>query len=141
MACFLVPLAEGIALTAAKPLLKKNGLYTRLGDLQKMLFGGSFLLGVEHVYHGEVVFYPPFLTAMNNPKDTAQMLHEMATVGTAMALCVTLVWAILCLVAKKRASNTQSEETKHRRRAKTILHVALGAAVMFGVDGAFALLS
>lgn len=99
MACFLVPLVEGIALTAAKPLLKKNGLSTRLGDLQKMLFGGSFLLGVEHVYHGEVVFYPPFLTAMKNPEDIPEMLHEMATVGVSMAIVVTAVWGIAELIS------------------------------------------
>ena len=40
-----------------------------------MLFGGSFLLAAEHVYHGEVVFYPPFLTAMENSEATAEMLH------------------------------------------------------------------
>ncbi len=83
MACFLVPLGEAVVLTVAKKLaFKKNAdsvIKARLGNLEKMLYGGSFMLATEHVYHGEVVFYPPFLTAMKNPVDTREMLHEMAT--------------------------------------------------------------
>ncbi|MBQ1713650.1 MAG: hypothetical protein II030_04560, partial [Treponema sp.] len=55
-------------------------------------------------YHGEVVLYPPFLTAMRNPEDIPEMLHEMATVGVSMAAIVTLVWAgfeIVSHLAKK----------------------------------------
>ena len=48
----------------------------------------------EHIYHGEVVLYPPFLTAMRNPEDIPEMLHEMSTVGVGMAVLVTAVWAI-----------------------------------------------
>lgn len=59
-----------------------------------MLYGGSFLLAIEHIYHGEVVFYPPFLTAMNDPADTVEMLNEMSTVGVSMAVLVTAVWGI-----------------------------------------------
>lgn len=108
MACFLVPLAEGILLTGAKKIFgqkdtarqtvwsAKNVFAANVGGLQKMLFGGSFLLAIEHIYHGEVVLYPPFLTAMRSPEDTAEMLHEMATVGTSMALLLTAVWAAAC---------------------------------------------
>lgn len=108
MACFLVPLAEGIILTGAKKLFgqketardtvwsAKNVFAANVGVLQKMLFGGSFLLAIEHIYHGEVVLYPPFLTAMSSPEDTAEMLHEMATVGVSMALLLTAVWAAAC---------------------------------------------
>ena len=37
---------------------------------------------------------PPFLTAMKNPEDIPEMLHEMSTVGVSMAAIVTVVWAI-----------------------------------------------
>lgn len=101
MACFLVPLGEALALSAArnfgfkeKPVWKE-----RLSALEQMLYGGSFLLAIEHVYHGEVVFYPPFLTAMKNPDDTREMIHEMATVGVSMAIVVTAVWGIAELIA------------------------------------------
>ena len=97
MACFTIPLAEGIILSVAKKIAFKkdaeSALKERLGHLENMLYGGSFLLAIEHIYHGEVVLYPPFLTAMRNPKDIAEMLHEMATVGVSMAAIVTLAWA------------------------------------------------
>lgn len=108
MACFLVPLAEGVILTGAKKIFgqketareavknAKNVFAANVDGLQKMLFGGSFLLAIEHIYHGEVVLYPPFLTAMRSPEDTAEMLHEMATVGVSMALLLTAVWAAAC---------------------------------------------
>ncbi|WP_242457255.1 hypothetical protein [Treponema zioleckii] len=98
MACFLVPLTEGIVLTVAKKLaFKRNAdsvIKAKLENLEKMLYGGSFLLAIEHIYHGEVVLYPPFLTAMKNPEDIPEMLHEMATVGVSMAVAVTAIWAL-----------------------------------------------
>jgi hypothetical protein len=44
------------------------------------------LLAFEHLWHGEIVPWPPFLTAMNNPADIAPMLHEIATIGIGMAV-------------------------------------------------------
>lgn len=103
MACFLVPLTEGIILSAAKKItFKKNAdsvIKARLGHLENMLYGGSFLLAIEHIYHGEVVLYPPFLTAMKNPEDIPEMLGEMSTVGVSMAVIVTTVWAVGELIA------------------------------------------
>ena len=40
-----------------------------------------------------------FLTAMKNPEDIPEMLHEMATVGVSMAIVVTAVWGIAELIA------------------------------------------
>ena len=59
-----------------------------------MLWGGSFLLALEHIFHGEVVMYPPFLTAMESAESTAEMLHEMGTVGVGMAIALTVTWGI-----------------------------------------------
>ena len=67
------------------------------------------LLAFEHVWHGEVVPWFPFLTAMADPGDAAEMFHEMATVGVCMAVLVTLVWVGMCIVADslvKKADNT-----------------------------------
>lgn len=109
MACFTVPLAEAVILTVSKKiLLKRNAdkvlneansakiesIKAKLGTLEKMLYGGSFLLAVEHFYHGEISFVPPFLTAMKTPEEIPVMLHEMATVGVGMALLVTAVWGL-----------------------------------------------
>jgi len=61
-----------------------------------MMFGGSFLLAIEHVYHGEIIFTPPFLTAVKEgPEATSDMLHEMATRGVAMAVLLGVVWVAM----------------------------------------------
>lgn len=114
MACFTVPLAEVVVLTVAKKIVFRHNadsvikeadevvaaknhkidvLKEKLGILEKMLYGGSFLLAVEHLYHGEISLVPPFLTAMKNPAEIPEMLREMATVGVGMALLTTAVWA------------------------------------------------
>ena len=88
MACFIVPAAEAIAVTAATKLLghkkaeKNSSVRTlfvteKLGWLNKMLWGGSALLAFEHLWHGEVVPFFPFLSAMESAEETASMLHEM----------------------------------------------------------------
>ncbi len=96
MACFLVPGSEGIIVTLlAKIIGKEKAERLKLRWLSTMLWGGTALLAIEHIWHGEVVPWPPFLTAMENPADTAAMIHEMITHGTLMALLVTLTWGIM----------------------------------------------
>ena len=121
MACFAVPVAEAIVVTTAAILLQKKeaarqvklsaggdslpeaepktGFAKKLKWLANLLWGGAFLLAFEHVWHGEVVPWFPFLTAMSNPADAAEMFHEMATVGVTMALLVTVIWAGMLLVS------------------------------------------
>ncbi|MBQ6472474.1 MAG: hypothetical protein IJJ33_10855 [Victivallales bacterium] len=125
MACFVVPAAEAVVTTiATKMLEKKEAAAQNGGDassatipfsrklkwLRTMLWGGSALLAFEHVWHGEVVPWFPFLTAAGNPEDTAEMLHEMATVGVTMAVLVTVAWLGMLGVSsliEKRASQKQ----------------------------------
>lgn len=96
MACFLVPGAEAVVTTIIqKTVGKEKAEKLKLKWLNTMLWGGVLLLAVEHMWHGEIVLWPPFLTAMNNPADVAPMLHEMATIGTTMAVIVTLTWIVL----------------------------------------------
>jgi hypothetical protein len=120
MACFLVPVGEAIVTTVVQKVIerkeKKSGVVKtrgtgltwskRLGWLNKMLWGGSLLLALEHVWHGEIIATPPFLTAMQNPEDTATMLHEIATFGTAMAVTITVIWGIMILVAEIKSRST-----------------------------------
>ncbi|HAH78354.1 MAG TPA: hypothetical protein DEB16_06145 [Ruminococcaceae bacterium] len=73
----------------------------KLNWLTNLLWGGVFLLAVEHIWHGEVVPWPPFLTAMSSPADVGPMLHEIATVGVTMAAFVTAVWGALVLAADR----------------------------------------
>lgn len=122
MACFLVGAAEAIVVTAAAKAVKAKELKaesasaagahaspenTRVSWSRKLmwlaylLWGGAFLLAYEHVRHGEVVPWFPFLTAMSDPGDTAEMLHEMSTIGVTMAIIVTVVWALLCAAADR----------------------------------------
>ena len=131
MACFLVSAAEAAVVTAVEKAEEKkeqraaeNGEVTedavaiplsrKLKWLTYMLWGGAVLLAFEHIWHGEVVPWFPFLTAMTNPADTAEMLHEMATVGVCMAVLITIVWIVMCKAADvivKRLAADAAEET------------------------------
>ena len=114
MACFTVPLDTAVAATAAKSALpasaRSNPFVAKLGWLGKMMFGGSFLLAIEHVYHGEIIFTPPFLTAVKEG-ETSGMLHEMATRGVAMAVLLGVVWVAMvsASVLRERAARTRME--------------------------------
>ena len=133
MACFVVPAVEAVVVTGAAIALKKRETklaraehaphsaleaeqkkYTwskKLTWLAALLWGGVLLLAFEHVWHGEVVPWYPFLTAMSNPVDKAEMLHEMATVGVAMAVSVTAVWGafVAFVSAKVKKANKLAE--------------------------------
>ena len=112
MACFLVSATVGIGVAVTRHIVKnhENKLELegrtqlpekfgsdvkwsqKLAYLELTLFSGSFVLAIEHVLHGEVVPFPPFLTAANNPADTAEMLTEMGTVGVAMLAILLVAW-------------------------------------------------
>ncbi len=131
MACFLVPTAEAVVVKVVEKAVGKNeaastegaeknssaekkiSLSKKLNWLSSLLFGGSALLLFEHIWHGEVVPYFPFLTAMSDPADTAEMLHEMATAGVCMAVLVTVIWAVICIAADsivKRSTGDAAEQ-------------------------------
>lgn len=99
MACFVVPAGEAVVTSIIKKSVSKkaegakNPFVKKLNWLNNMLWGGSALLAFEHVWHGEVTPWAPFLTAMTTPAETSEMLHEMATSGVAMTVLVTAVWA------------------------------------------------
>ena len=135
MACFLVSTAEAIVVTAAARILKNKEMSAESVKLEKnaevevkqekklpwskklmilasMLWGGAFLLCYEHIWHGEVVPFFPFLTAMNDPGDTAEMLHEMSTIGVTMAILVTVTWAIMMFAADKIMARPDPEPVK-----------------------------
>lgn len=89
MACFVVPAAAAILVSGAK---KKIPAELHPERLELMLWGGTAMLVVDHLMTGELVLYPPFLTAMNNPADTATMFQEIATTGVFMTLLVFAMW-------------------------------------------------
>ncbi len=112
MACFSAPLAQAVVVSLAKRNGKasRNPFVAHLDWLQKMLFGGSFLLAIEHVFHGEIIPQFPFLTAVRDG-EVAGMLHEIATVGVAMAALITLVWVGMVgvsVVMDRRAATAET---------------------------------
>jgi hypothetical protein len=114
MACFIVPMVEAVATTVTtkvleskakeqevegtQPVMRVHAAAKKFRVLSNLLWGGSALLAFEHLWHGEIVPWFPFLTAASNPVDAAQMLHEMSTIGVAMALLVTAIWGVGCLI-------------------------------------------
>ena len=121
MACFIVPAAEAVVTTVTKKIIEKKeggsehaGMFSsKLGMLGNMLWGGSALLAFEHVWHGEVVPFFPFLTAAGSAAETSAMLQEMATVGPGMAAAVTLAWAGAVIAGEKiKAAHTRKEGAK-----------------------------
>ena len=119
MACFLVSATVGVGVSVARHIVKhhekklelegKTQLPEKFGSdikwsqklayLELTLFSGSFLLAIEHILHGEVVPFPPFLTAASNPADLAEMLTEMGTVGVAMLAILLVAWGVGVLIA------------------------------------------
>jgi len=100
MACFLAAVAESAVVYGAKKVCQRHGTERsltwakRLQTLVNMLLGGSFLLMIEHVWHGEITASFPFLTAMKDPDDTATMIREILTVGVSMDVALTATWAV-----------------------------------------------
>ena len=127
MACFLVPTAEAIVTTIASAVIKKSKkneketdeyevrFSDRLGRLNGLLWGGSGLLAFEHLWHGEISPFFPFLTAASDPESKQVMLDEMATNGTAMAVIVTAVWAATVVIEKIWAKNAKEHNEKEVR--------------------------
>lgn len=95
MACFLVPMALAIITSLIQKTARSLAEKIKLWILNALLWGGVILLAVEHVWHAEVVPWPPFLTAMANPADIPVMLHEMATVGSAMSIVTFAAWGTI----------------------------------------------
>ena len=119
MACFTVSAVAAIGVGVARHIVRHNEKKlelagkakevekfgsdtkwsTKLAYLETALFAGSVLLAGEHVLHGEVTPYPPFLTAAGEgPEAVSEMLHEMGTVGVAMLGIIVAAWAIGVLV-------------------------------------------
>lgn len=103
MACFLVPTGEAIVTTVIKAVADKKGIESpfikHMNWLNNMLWGGSALLAFEHVWHGEVTPWFPFLTNAATPEQASEMLREMATSGVAMAVLVTLAWIAMVSIS------------------------------------------
>lgn len=133
MACFIVPGTEAVVTTIVTKVLQKKEagqekealkegvaldevtktpFSHKLKWLNNMLWGGSTLLAFEHVWHGEVVPWFPFLTAVSDG-EVMGMLQEMSTVGVSMAVLVTLAWGAMVAVSSTlQKRSVQGMETE-----------------------------
>ena len=138
MACFIAPAAEAVVTTVLQRKMNKKEQESahvsaehiesaesmqetakpkhriswsrKLKWLNTMLWGGSALLCVEHIWHGEVVPWPPFLTAMQTPSEIVPMLQEIAVYGTAMVAVITGVWFGITLIADRLTDRMEAED-------------------------------
>jgi hypothetical protein len=121
MACFVAPAAVAIVTTVVRKVVEKRegtspvrpadgrsvavaGKWTqRLGWLNLMLWGGTLMLVLDHLISGELVPWPPFLTAIDTPGQVGPMLREILITGGAMTAAVIAAWAIMVVVVEARA--------------------------------------
>ncbi len=103
MSCFIVPLVEAIAVTAVRKHSHSAGkadanlLMRNLPDLEKMLWGGTLMLVVDHIINGELTWRFPFFTALETGGFQA-MLGEMLSVGVPMAAVLTAAWMVWAVI-------------------------------------------
>ncbi len=101
MACFAAPAALGIVTFVFRKRIPEKW---HVGWLNTLILGSTVVLGIDHVASGELVPYPPFLTAMMNPADTAVMLGEIVSVGIPMAIALVAVWMAMVIVYERLPS-------------------------------------
>lgn len=122
MACFVAPAAAAMVMTAVR---KKIDPRLHINWLLALLWGGVAWLIPEHIYHGEVVLYPPFFT-----KGLLEMLPEIIRVGVPMVIAAVLVWAVLGITL----NNIKSRMFQPRLAYLAVI----GAVIMVMVDKVFA---
>ncbi len=98
MSCYIVPLVEAAVVSACRKraLRSSSPLLQELPALEKMLWGGSVMLIVDHAINGELFAWTPL---------------EMLKVGVPMALAITLVWVIYALVKVKKATKLTTSKS------------------------------
>ncbi|VVC04415.1 Uncharacterised protein [Candidatus Bilamarchaeum dharawalense] len=98
MGCFIAPAVLGIFTTIFRKKFPKNW---HVNWLNTMILGGMVVLGIDHVASGELVPWPPFLTAMSNPAGVAVLINEILTIGIPMAIALVLLWVGMVIVYEK----------------------------------------
>ncbi len=94
MSCFLVPMTQAIITSACRRHQEKSisgpgasVLKRNLPALEKMLWGGTVVLLVDHAIHGELFSFS---------------LRELLTVGVPMSVILTTVWAVWAVLKERR---------------------------------------
>ena len=99
MACVVVPTAAAMVITV---IGKKVPEKYHMNWLSSMMWGGVVMLAVEHIAHGEIVLYPPFLTA-----GLHEVLPEMLRVGVPMTLAILLIWGVMVAVSARMSKRVK----------------------------------
>lgn len=90
MSCFIIPLVQAIATTTYRKHTENNNSNSvwkkNLPTLEKMLWGGTVMLLVDHAINAELTM----------------SLREMLTIGLPMSAAVTALWAVWVLVRQNR---------------------------------------
>ena len=103
-------MAQAIVTSAYRKVNEKSietadsALKRQIPALEKMLWGGTVMLIVDHILNGELTWQYPFFTALETGGFPV-MLREMLTVGVPMSLVLTTVWAVWS-IAKARKVTT-----------------------------------
>ncbi len=108
MACFLVPMAQAIATTIYRST-HKDSIYNEnasvlkrnIPSLEKMLWGGTVMLIVDHIINGELTWRFPFFTAFTEVDGVSVFWKELLTVGVPMSLTLTAFWALWAFCSHK----------------------------------------
>ena len=114
MSCFIIPMAQAIATSAYRKVNAKaiesseSPLKRNIPALEKMLWGGTVMLIVDHIINGELTWRFPFFSALESGVFPA-MLRELLTVGVPMSLVLTAVWAVWTLVKAQRTASVGNE--------------------------------
>ena len=113
-------MAQAIVASAYRKVYEKSietadsALKRQIPALEKMLWGGTVLLIVDHILNGELTWRYPFFTALDGAEGFRIMLREMLTVGVPMSLVLTAVWTVYALIKKKSYSLSSPEGTRAR---------------------------
>ena len=106
-------MTQAIATTAYRKLNAKKieatgatALMRHVPALEKMLWGGTVMLIVDHVINGELTWQYPFFTALESGGFPV-MLRELLTVGVPMSLVLTAVWVVWTLAKARRAATIE----------------------------------
>ena len=105
MSCFVVPLVQAAVTSAIRAhggVRRDSFLGRYLPDLEKMLWGGTIMLIVDHVINGELTWRFPFFTALGQTGGFSVMLKEILTVGVPMSVVITVAWLILAALKERR---------------------------------------
>jgi hypothetical protein len=103
-------MAQAIVTSAYRKVNEKSiktadsALKRQIPALEKMLWGGTVMLIVDHIINGELTWQYPFFTALETGGFPV-MLRELLTVGIPMSLVLTAIWAVYAILKERRKVN------------------------------------